>query len=235
MPGYADYQRTVNYDEPLFINEVVGGKLEKEVTRGRFDVSRFAYIMGKLQFTGQPVQVTLQWWSAETGGVLIGERVFRMDNKVGVSASLHVPNLGPWLAVVYRPESLVVEYHAVAQLFVSNRIAPYETIPTKPAILVATPFKLASKGAKTFSPEVYYAGPAELYCQVAGTAGFQVALFAMFKGFEYERFDVEATAGGVMIKKVILPFTAWNLSVENNSAAENEYFLTVVPSITGAS
>lgn len=234
MPGYADYQRTVNYDDPLLLNDLGGAEVEKAQTKGRFDVSRFAYVMGKIQFTKVPVAVRFEWFMAETGGEPIGERLIRLDNLTAVSAQVHMPNMGPWLQVKYEPESAVVKYKPAVRLMPSNRELPFESVPNAPAVLASGAFKLAAKATKLFRPQLYYGGPAMLQAVQLSAGAVSVQANAMLLGFEYERFYTGSNAAGVLVAPITLPFTAQEFTIENGGAAEAEVIFTIIPSITGS-
>lgn len=234
MPGYEDYQRLVNYDSANIVTES-GTAIEKTKVLGRFFVSRFAFLVGKVQFASQPVEVIVKWFAAETGGEPVGERTFRMDNLTPTSADVCFPHMGPWMSIEYKPESQVTKYTPVVRLLNSNRAMPLGFIPRVPAVVAATPFKLAAKGTKLFRPEVYYAGPATLYVQSSKPAAIAVSLLAMLKGFEYERFDIAFTSTTIGHFPVLLPFTAQEYEFENQGAEEGEYHFAIIPSVTGSS
>jgi hypothetical protein len=154
--GYADYQRTENWDSPL-IREAV--KLEHVGSQafGRFNCARYAFLVGRMGVENQGIKLILRWWSAEEGGVIIGERSWLLTQIINNVLQLRIPNMGPWLEIEYESEGGV--WHETAILGFSNRVFPTEVIPPTEFILSAEHKFVGAGETFEFTPENYFSGP----------------------------------------------------------------------------
>lgn len=231
--GYADYQRTANYDSPLIAKRVLN-PLEESESYGPFFCGRYANLGGRITVEGEPIEVQLQWFTAEKSVPRVGERLFTMDPNIEEPALLHIPNLGPWLLVTLIPKKAKGINDVSMELFLNNRTFPLEFVPIKPLLLART-LKLKSKEGKVFWPSNYYVGPMKLWIFNSQTTTVwrvesenTIGAFATIAGQNEIKTEI--------IEDIVLaPPGAWRLFVENGAASEAEVQFTLSCSLTGSS
>lgn len=231
--GYRDYQRTLNFDTPLLVNQPSETFVKPKVY-GRFAVARDGYLAGQVTPEIEPVEVTLQWFMEEKGGEEVGRREFILDPVIKRGAQFRILHLGPWLQVTVNGVNKAEKYSLLAKLFSSNRVYPLEFIPPSALILSQTAVGVPSKGTKAFNPTTYFAGPAKMLV-ATGAVTSVYKLENIQNTGAYADFDRKTFAASILESvTVLLPTGAWRVSVENTGALEATFTVCIVPGITGA-
>lgn len=231
--GYADYQRTLNYDDPFLINQTAV-KEKPITTHGPFDVSRFAYVAGRIAASGEGGNFTFVWSLDEAGTQIVGERQMIVAGGLPASGQIRLMNLGPWLRIKLAHTVGGAEVEVTLQLFPTNRIAPIPLSPLS-SVLVSTSSVMPEKSSSTTSPTSLYAGPVrwlwesavvetELILEIATEPG-------VFIGFDALK---PPAGGGFTVGNTLVPLGQWRVKLVNNAAAPATVAARVWASETGS-
>lgn len=231
--GYSEYQRTQNWDGPVLRTQGSGLRIGTQ-KYGRFNCSRYGYLSGVYKCTDADVTLIFRWWEGKTGGQMYGERVIQIASGVELPLQYRVPNMGPWVEIIVKPKTEVVEYHDEGRFGLNNRDHPLEAIPQSTLLLNNQAVKVPATSTVNVFPKCYYAGPAIMQLKPvaeAGTWKLEVEVSPEVYVTVKEGAIPKATETGF---EVILPLGAWRLAVSNASAVEQTYSATVIAPITGS-
>jgi hypothetical protein len=213
--GYADYQRTVNWDGPQVLREF--NSHEGLFTTARFNAARFAYLAGFFTSVISSFLVTIQWFMEEGGGENVGRREFVLDEGITGSGQIHLPHLGPWFQIAMKGKPATL-YEPAILLFNSNRVYPLEFLPQGPVLLKYS-HVFAALGEENVFPLSYFAGPMRMGLTNTGanvkvTVSIEVeaepGVFVLVDSFN----TTSATGAATMYA----PVGAWRVNVKVNGA-----------------
>lgn len=230
--GYADWQRTVNWDSDV-LWQADSGDTTASYTSPMMDVGRYAYLGGWVKEGLSQCQLVVTWWSAFTGGVEMGVRTWTMDVNVGPDAQWRIPNLGPFVQI--QVSSLNNQtYYFTGQVIGTNRYHPLETIPENPNFDPWENTAYTANGALWTYPKDYYVGP--LSCSVNPiTAGF-VGVEILTNAGNWLLVQGVQLAGGSGYSQVtfVTPPGAWRFYFVNTNNTAGSVTLRACPSLTGS-
>lgn len=230
--GYADSQRVSNYDTGVLWNLSTGPNTTDWVSPV-LDVSRFAYLgMNIAALLGQP-QVNLAWYLDAQATIACGTRVFALDTNISGNAHARILNLGPFVQITIARVT-APQYYLQIQAYATNRVYPFEFIPTNPVILSQQNVAIGAGINANVYPVDYYAGPVNVWFDAAYANG-GVSLQYLNQSGTWEFNDERVTtAVGVYTYQMVTPPGAWRLVVGNNTGGASSYYLVVTPSLTGS-
>lgn len=231
--GYRDWQREVNYDGPLF-EYLSAQAIGVELDLGSFDVSRYAYLAGRVQCLGGDVAMTVAWYADDPPTKPVGVRIIPLTVNVANYQQFRLLNLGPFCVVALTP--IDGAGNAVnLSLFPSNRVHPLEFIPENPVAVDQQNAAIAASATNTHYPGDYYAGPVDIYARVA-PATLELSLQALTLAGTWDiAWQAAPTPANADVQyRVVTPPGAWRIQVINNAGAPASYYLNARPSMTGS-
>lgn len=231
--GYTDYQRETNWDTGILWNLNVANTVVTQ-NSGMQNVSRYAYLGGFLNCTLNSCLLQAQWWADSTFTTLLGSRVFTLNGIVTIIGQCRIPNLGPFVSL--RVSAFGgTQFSASLQFFATNRVYPLEFIP-QDSLLLSLQGAVMPAGLTNFYPAYYYDGPAQVWVDPAA-AGTNLTLQRLnSSGVWDDVIQVEGLAANKSTPLTwVFPQGAWRMVTNNTSGADSTIFLTVTPTMTGAS
>lgn len=231
--GYADWQRIQNWDGPQ-LDHRTGTVNHGIVTTPIVQVDRYSHIEGQMSCGTNPVEMSFRWFADSAGTIHLAERRLALNPEIANPATLHLPNLGPWLQIFYIPAEVEAgEYTLTGTLIMTNRVYPLELVPLSSEV-INSGHLFGGGGEVILWPVSYFAGPATLILfNSAAGAGF-VDVQGDFGVNSWERTDrLVAPSGSLVVAKTILPLTAHRYSLNSGGAGSME--LNVSASTTGSS
>lgn len=233
--GYEDYQRVSNWDAPILGEGTKTSLLENFPLEFK-DVSRYAYLYLRIRPTSAEkglLLLHLDYWNHPLGGLNCGERDIVLTPEIKVPIQIRVPNLGPFVTIrLTRIEAAggTCDF----QIAPTNRYVPIEVIPSAPTLINEIAKVVLKAGNIKVWPLSYFAGPAVFYFSPAGEK-FSLLLRYVDKLGEFHTFSTLSPAAGSNTKEnVVLPVGAWFAEVLNAGAADSQFDLSLIPSLTGS-
>jgi hypothetical protein len=197
------------------------------------DVSRHAYIGGKLSVGNNPTGITLTWYADSAATVALGSRRFIMQPGQNNDGGMRIPNLGPFLQITGGPLGGLTASQTFT-VFATNRTHPVEFISALAMIFEAVAIPVNAGLGDQRIPIGMFAGPVQfLFTSLAGPWGLSFTC--------YDQFDIatifhrRSLPVGDSNFTVITPPGAWNTSILNNSGVNSSYTLVGIPTLTGSS
>jgi hypothetical protein len=228
--GFKDWQRYQLFDGPQLL-ELEEHKVNEEPVFGRFQVSRFLSLCGRVSSSpAAGVRMKLTWWSAQTGGVVVGERNVYLFKQLRDWNQINLLHLGPWLEVTFSGTAGTIS----CNLFASNRLPEALQVP-QDAVLCAVAHAFAGAGSISVYPAGYFAGPVQirLFSQGASLSFVDVEV-AQSAVPGYDAVDrVVAPGNALVMQRVVFPLSAMRLGLHCEGAETVE--LVATPFITGSS
>lgn len=230
--GYADWQRIGNYDSGVEWSATYTNTGVTEVSPV-IDMSRYAYLGGKVGCTLNTVLVTFLWYADAAATVLVGGRQFVLSAGIANPAQLRIPNLGPFVQVTLAPIG-GANYTFNAEVIGTNRVHPCEMIPSQSTLLVVSGVTIPP-GQTNFFPSDYFSGPARLTTTNSGGSVTCTLMYRNVDGTDQpiEQFGVNPAAT-ILSASILVPEAAWYLAVFNGAAAQ-AFSCWITPSPTGSS
>lgn len=230
--GYADWQRIDNYDTGVLI-ALAPGSTNATIRSAIEDVSRYETICGQIQLTAGVCELVFLWFADPAGTILLGERVMYLTSSIPDPMQIHIDNLGPFVQVI----TIALgggNYTQTTTLIASNRSIPIEVVPENTVIVDAQNIPNAAGNTFIQYPLDYWAGPMRIFCiqSQAGACAVQV----LNAGGAWDNLDqILLAALTPTATNTIAPLGAWRLSIINTSGANGSFFLSCIPSYSGAS
>lgn len=228
--GYADWQRVSNWDSGTLYSTPGGVNITTDQTP-ILDVSRYAYLAGWDQISGIPVQVDIYWYGDKAQTVSFGHRLFVLDpNNQGV-AQYRIPNLGPYVQIVWTrigPGS----FQHPCSIMATNRFHPLEFIPVLPTLIDLQGLTLPA-GSSFYYPGGYYAGPLQVFANSFPANSFLAMQVLNSAG----GWDTMLSMGGLAANAAfqwIAPAGGWRLAALAVAASTPNTILVAVPTLTGS-
>lgn len=231
--GYADWQRVDNYDSGQLYSDP-GTSGAGSIATSVLDVSRYGYIAGYDFAAAGSFEAGFFWYIDAAATVGVGLRQFMLDSNITDDAQYRLPNMGPFLKVAWSTIGAGPWTHR-AELFGTNRVHPLELIPRSPVLIDQQAIAIAAGATATFYPSGYYSGPAQWWVETGtqvGSLRFQYLTTAGTWDILNELPSVAATSDGSGI--AVVPSGAWRAQLTNEGAVSASFYLTVTPTMTGA-
>lgn len=230
--GYADYQRTVNYDTDLLFQYSGAGDALTH-TSPTIDVSRFAYLCGSATQATNVSLMTFNWSTEFSPFVPDVVNEFTVTPLIFNPMQFRVPALAAFVQVVISPIAALT-YQNNYTVWASNRITPYQFVPSGQTVIDQQNSAIGAGATVTLYPTDYWAGPTTVWWispPANGFLGFQ----SVSQSNTWDQFwGVSTTNAGAYFQfQVTMPAGAWRAQVVTTGAA-GTYYLAVVPSLTGS-
>jgi hypothetical protein len=160
--GFADGQRTVNWDAAPIVSES-NVQRTGSYTWGPFSVARYAAIGGGWSITQNLATLELSWSTDALGAHVIGQRFMQIDpGSMFYAPSAIFRNLGPYLSVTVTGAGGSGQWTSNLQLYPTNRVLPVEFTPTQ-LVQCGESNLSAPAGGVTVGANDYWSGPAVLW------------------------------------------------------------------------
>lgn len=196
------------------------------------DVSRSAYLGGRMAETESTCVVGIQWYMDKGASIPIGGRQFTLSSLIVGQMSFRLPNMGPFAQMNFTAIA-GGQYTASARVIGTDRVHPLEFIPGSPRLLSLVNAPIGAGSNQLQPPQEYYAGPA-LVSAFATVAGMQIITEWVDLANNVETVDVVVLAASTWTRwSTVTPPGAWSMGISNPGAA-GAYHLSVIPSMTGA-
>lgn len=231
--GYPDYQRVENWDSDVVWNpgQATGGA---PVDSGYIDVSRFACLLFNPVVTVGQVVVSIVWSNDDAGNLQLGSLQWCMDAAIGSSGAYrHTLNQGPFARIFVVPISASATVDPIA--LVDNRTGVLDFTPFAPTLIDEQNSPLGANQTATLYPTGLYAGPVHTWFEPAWASGILTLDTLATDGTYHVASVIDIPGAGDQSYVQLTPVGAWRMRVENGTGAASSYYLSVVPSITGAS
>jgi hypothetical protein len=234
--GYDDLQRIVNWDSPV-LTEAENRQFAAAFSTPIFDVGRYGYVLllvksGLFAEEEEPLRFTTIW-SVDSAGLLVqAGRSVVVDPLLKGSILVRFLNLGPFVKVTFFPKAALTQA-VTYRLLGTNRFAPYEINPES-AVLLNQSSALGAKAAVTIFPLSYFAGPALLRMTTGVTTGTFKVETATAIGTYVVTAEFRLAANTAQDSPVILPVSAFRVSMENSGAEAATHSVSLIPSTTGS-
>lgn len=230
--GYADYQRIGNYDSAPLFNQVVGPQ-NTQFTSGILDVSRYAYLGGRITPNGGDFSVQLTWFADAAGTITLNWRTFQITPNIAGNATLHIPNLGPFVQLQLTAIG-GANYTTTIVLIGTNRVHPLEFIPRNPLLLSVQNLAIAANSHVIIYPSDYYAGPVQWLIQANVATPWAVEFDSLQPDGTYPAIYQLSGNSADTPGTALTPPGAWRAIVYNTDVAAHNFWFVVTPSMTGA-
>jgi hypothetical protein len=231
--GYADWQRVDNFDMGIIYN-YAPGVINFTHLSPVLDVSRFAYLGGRVGCALGGMMVIVYWYADAGGTVQLADRIFPISSLVTNSAFIRLPNLGPFMA--FQVQAIAgANYNPQVNLFATNRVHPLEFMPEGAVLVDQQAVAIGAGSTNTTYPQDYYSGPAGVMYDPAYAAGF-IELQYLTGAGNWDILDIVSgtTASTPARATMVMPPGAWRFQINNSTGAASSYYLTVTGSTTGA-
>lgn len=229
--GYADFQRTVNWDSALLIREF--NSHTALFTTPMLNCARFAYLSGHFGAgAGIAFLVDLQWFTDPASGETIGQRQFVLDPGITDFGQIHLPHLGPWLKVTMKGNAAEL-YTPEIVLFNSNRVYALDFLPRKPVLLQFSKV-FAALGEENVFPSSYFTGPMKMGLTNTGAnVKVTVSIEVEVSPGVFVLVDSFNTTSPTGAATMYAPSGAWRVNVKVNGATTAG--VQLMPFLSGSS
>lgn len=229
--GYQDFQRVQNWDSAILYTDN-GLSLNPPIGTPILDVSRYAYLAGLDSISAGIAAAGFDWYSDAIGSHTLGHRTVPLSGSMGWPAQYRLPNLGPFVAIVWNSPSGPVPTHS-SFIFATNRFHPLELIPHGVNLIWTQLTAIAAGATLTIYPADYYAGPSLVWHNMPAllTAQWQY----LDQGGTWFNFAQLIGTGANAITNLTMPAGAWRLNLTNNDTVSRSPTLVQTPSLTGSS
>lgn len=232
LTGYPAWQRIGNYDSGSLWT-IDTGSVITQTTSPILNVSRYAYLGGRIQEVQSACYVAVQWYADAAATVAIAGRNIALSNLIGQPAIIRLPNLGPYCKIIVT-QLTGGNYHFKGLVFGTNRVHPLEFIPASPVLIDVQSQAIGAGSTVQFYPTDYYSGPVQLL--VEGGQAAQLTMGWLTNAGAWDLFFVTNVPAGTFqpFSAIVTPPGAWRVAVENTGGAADNYLLSVIHSGTGA-
>lgn len=234
LNGYQDYQRTENYDSPILfqqINATIGAGITSPV----LNTQRYAFIGGIDGCGSGKSLATITWYEDPSPTNSVGSIVIPTDASVALQAQLRIPNLGPYCQFVWT-DIAGGGSRQNSRLIGSNKSYFGPFVPTSPWLIDQPSAAISVSATVTLYPNSFFAGPVQIFAQTSLTSWqLQTQFMNVTGGYDDGPTWLFSAAATPEVVQFIAPLTAWRVNVINGTAGAGTYFLSAIPSLTGAS
>lgn len=216
--GYPDWGRyTAQADIELLGTSNLN--LAAPVTFGRFFVGGVRHVAYVYSAGLNNSRVTLETYTAETGGTLLSEQVINCRTPGGFDFS--VPVQGPWLAITITPVGGAISYDINVWTVAGNLASITSNLAPRYALSQTATAVAAAATVLTEVPYTYVgAGTWFVRCTAAT---FIARLQTVTAGGTVQNIDVWTEATPLGARRIYAPSFPMRLSVNNTSGAAATY------------